>query len=414
MFLGTVGAQMVTLAFLPVLTRLYAPEHFGYLGIFVSVANTLLPIAAFTIPMAIVVAKSKKHAVLLSQIALLSSVILSTILLMIVFLFQQFINKQFGLPNESLLFYVLPLFVFITALAQITDYWAIRLNTFTLKSQTIFAASMLTNNTKLLLGTIYPSAFALVITSIVAPIFSFIYLFSKLRQRLQLIFSKNNVVTDKFVATLKEYKSFPLFQAPQLFLNAVSQGIPVIVLGLYFGPASAGYFIFAKLILMTPVTLISKSVGDVLFGTLSVLIRQGDHTKALNVLIRSTGILAMLGIFPLTLMSLWAEPIFSFIFGREWSGAGEYATWVAFWTFCILLNSPSLKVIIALNQQKLSLLVNLITLLFRLAALYVGIVYTQDAISTLVYYVLVSCLHNLVIITMAYLLLKKACNTAEH
>ena len=62
MLTGTVGAQVVLLALSPVITRLYGPEAFGIMGTFNSMINIIVPIAALTYPVAIVLPKSEEKA----------------------------------------------------------------------------------------------------------------------------------------------------------------------------------------------------------------------------------------------------------------------------------------------------------------------------------------------------------------
>jgi O-antigen/teichoic acid export membrane protein len=55
---GTAGAQVITMAFAPLITRLYGPEAFGLLGTFVAILGIVTPLAALTYPIAIVLPKS--------------------------------------------------------------------------------------------------------------------------------------------------------------------------------------------------------------------------------------------------------------------------------------------------------------------------------------------------------------------
>ena len=53
---GTVAAEAITMVYSPVLTRMYGPEAFGLLGVFVALLSIMTPIAALTYPIAIVLA----------------------------------------------------------------------------------------------------------------------------------------------------------------------------------------------------------------------------------------------------------------------------------------------------------------------------------------------------------------------
>lgn len=405
---GTLGAQLLTFAVMPWLTRLYSPEHFGYLGIFMSVANVVLPIAALTLPMAIVIAKDKRQAVLISQMGLLCAALVSVLCAVLFIVKQAQFNMMLGLPNSSFIFILLPVFIVFSALNQVADNWAIRLSAFRLKARVIFLTAILANFVKVIAGVLLPSALILVGVTVLMPLFSAFLIYLTLRGQTSLIF-KAPVKLNRVKGVLQTYHQFPQYQAPQVALNALSQGIPVLVLGAFFGAASAGLFTFAKLILMTPVTLVAKSVGDVLYGELATTLKQKAFVHGFAVLSKATLVLALLGFIPLLVLLFWAEPVFAFVFGEPWRAAGEYAKWLAFWTFAILINPPSVKAMIALNKQKFSLVINLVTLALRALVLYVGAVVINDVLATVQYYVLVSVLHNVVIIVAAHVFLRRAC-----
>lgn len=71
------------------------------------------------------------------------------------------------------------------------------------------------------------------------------------------------------INTLKEYYDFPLYRAPQIFINTLSQGFPVMILLSNFGPGIAGYYTIGKQILDAPVQLLGKAVQDVFYPKLN-------------------------------------------------------------------------------------------------------------------------------------------------
>ena len=63
---GTALAQLISILFTPILTRLYSPESFGVLGSFNAILSFILPLAALNYPASIVLAKDNfEKAVLL-------------------------------------------------------------------------------------------------------------------------------------------------------------------------------------------------------------------------------------------------------------------------------------------------------------------------------------------------------------
>ena len=59
---GSVVAQILVVAAAPILTRLYSPEAFGVLGLFVAGSQTLIVAASWNYAGAIVLAKDAKDA----------------------------------------------------------------------------------------------------------------------------------------------------------------------------------------------------------------------------------------------------------------------------------------------------------------------------------------------------------------
>src|SRR5690625_4203888 len=77
---GTAGAQAITMAFSPVITRLYGPEAFGLLGTFAATLAIVTPIAALTYPIAIVLPKKDDDARGIAKLSLLLALFISLVL----------------------------------------------------------------------------------------------------------------------------------------------------------------------------------------------------------------------------------------------------------------------------------------------------------------------------------------------
>ena len=84
---GTAMAQLITMAFSPVITRLYGPEAFGVLGTFVAFTHILSPLAGLTYPAAIVLPKEDSEAECLVRLSRNISFFIA-IAILILLLFQ--------------------------------------------------------------------------------------------------------------------------------------------------------------------------------------------------------------------------------------------------------------------------------------------------------------------------------------
>src|SRR5699024_8255783 len=86
---GTAAAQAIALVASPIITRLYGPEAYGMMGVFQSTIQIIIPIAALTYPVAIVLPKSDQDAKGIMRLSVYISIALSIITLMMLLMFNK-------------------------------------------------------------------------------------------------------------------------------------------------------------------------------------------------------------------------------------------------------------------------------------------------------------------------------------
>src|SRR5699024_644971 len=90
---GTAGAQAITMAFYPAITRLYGPEAFGMLGTFTAALAIVTPIAALTYPIAIVLPKKDDDARGIAKLSLLLAFFISLAVAVVLLFWGQAIAR---------------------------------------------------------------------------------------------------------------------------------------------------------------------------------------------------------------------------------------------------------------------------------------------------------------------------------
>lgn len=399
---GTGGAQLIALLFTPLLTRLYSPEAFGHLGVFLALAAVLVPIAALTLPMAIVLCKTTHEAKITTNLALRTALLNSLLFLVMIFLSFNYLVDILNAGESAHYLYWLPLLVFFSALLQLSENWVIKLSFFKLKAKVSILHAFIINGLKLLLGLWLPSAAMLIFIAIINPLLNVLLLFTPIKNS---VFSKTKMsfqLNRRWKIMLYKHRYFPLFQAPQALLNALSQSAPVIMIAAFFGPVAAGFYTFSRSILAIPIILIGKAMGDVFYGRIVLQINERRYNAVKKLFIQATLLLMVIGLVPLSIVLVYGPELFAFFFGEHWFQAGIYAQYLSLWTFFILINAPSLKLITALKRQKSALIINVISTSVRIAVLFVGGYYFKDEWLTLLLFVTISITHNLIIILLAY------------
>jgi O-antigen/teichoic acid export membrane protein len=194
----------------------------------------------------------------------------------------------------------------------------------------------------------------------------------------------------------KKYYHFPVYRTPQVIINAVSQGLPVIMLASFFGAAAAGFYALGKTVMGIPSLLVGKSVSDVFYPRITKAAHNNEYLPPL--IVKVTAVLALFGFVPFAVVGVFGPRLFSFIFGPEWAPAGEYARWLTIWFYCAFLNSPSIAAIWPLSLQRFFLSYEVVGVLGRLIAILAGYYIFRNDVKTVAFYSVTGALLNLSLI----------------
>ncbi|MGR7908328.1 oligosaccharide flippase family protein [Lysinibacillus capsici] len=101
---GTVLAQLIPILLSPVLTRLYSPDEFGILAVFISITSILTVFVNLRLDVAIMSAHENEK-IPLKNISLTITSILTIIILMFLILFSSFFKEMFkGIDYNLIVF----------------------------------------------------------------------------------------------------------------------------------------------------------------------------------------------------------------------------------------------------------------------------------------------------------------------
>jgi O-antigen/teichoic acid export membrane protein len=201
---------------------------------------------------------------------------------------------------------------------------------------------------------------------------------------------------------LKHYR-YAIYTAPQNVLNAVSQGLPVLMLGRFFGDVEVGAYFFTMRILQLPSALIGGAVRQVFYKEAADL---KSDLKALRNKFQKVTLLLFAGILvPIIVMFFTGPALFSFVFGEEWREAGVYASWMFMWVGLMFVNPPASAMYFILNKQSKQLIYEVALFAARFAALF-HFGQTQDILLTIQVYSCIGVFFNIVYITYISIVLR--------
>jgi len=396
---GTAGAQLINVAFAPVITRLYGPEAFGILGTFVAILAILTPLASLSYPIAIVLPRDHQAAAQLARASVWIAVLMTLLTALVFVFFKAPIVQLFDLQTVEPYLFLVPLSMFFSALVAIASNWILRYKLFKVSARVTVLQALFANIAKTGVGLIFPVAAALIVVASAATLLHCFMLWFGIRRESTIKEPSAEAVTNTKELLLR-HKDFPLYRTPQIVINSIGQSLPILMIASLFGPAAAGLYALPKTILGMPTILIGKSVSSVFYPQFVENVRDGKNGH--RILLRATtSLLAVGGLVyaPVILLGPW---LFALVFGDEWYAAGEYARWMSFWFIAILATRPVIAAIPVLNLQGVFLIFEIAALALRAFAIYAGYTITSSALGAVAAFSL-SCVLLFLILTLLVL-----------
>lgn len=347
---GTVIAQLIPISLQPILKRLFTPEDFGVFEIYLKVLGLLFVIFAFKYDMAIILPKKRIKALLLLTISTVSSLFFTVITLLIVFIFNyQIINYLQMDASYSFVLYILPFSVLFFSLFNALNYLLIRDKKFVASSINKISKRSTEGSVQVgvsFIGNI--KMYGLVLGDVVGNLFAFITAYYQSFKSFKIEKRLFNPRLLKHIA--KEYSDLPKYNIiPELLNVGFLAAVSFLVLA-KFGLTEVGYMELTQRILAIPSAFIAYSVGQVLLQRITEMINNKDKImpQIWNIFLM---LFAMVIPFVLIIL-LFAEPIFSFAFGEEWTISGTYSKYLIIFYAMAFLVSPLGQVLISLKKFK--------------------------------------------------------------
>jgi len=399
---GTSIAQVISYALSPIISRLFSPEDFGIFGSFNAVAGIIGALITLDYSQAIMLPKEKQQAINLFSISIISTMFISFLTMIFSIITPSTIHNITKIKGIWPLI-LLILTIIITGINQASQAWAVRTKAFKKTSASQVIRSISSSGTRIVFGIFKTGAFGLIISNIIANIMASINLVLLVIPDLRLL--KNSITIKNIKILAKEYIDFPLYSASQNFINAISSGLPVLLLTKYYGLAVAGAYAFGVSILQAPMNLILTALRQVLFQKACEFQHQGRSISSLYV--RTVLILFAMAIIPTLILIIWAPQIFSFVFGAKWYLAGILARSLIIWLAIVFCNLPAVLFARIIRIQRFVFFYDLILLAARSITLVIGGMYLRVTYTVMAFAIVGAVMNSFLIYYVGRTLIKK-------
>jgi O-antigen/teichoic acid export membrane protein len=350
--LGTTIAQAIPIIISPILTRIYSPEEFGSLILFMSIVSILSVIVTLRYEKAIVQPLSDKDAISLVAISMLATIGVSVVLAILINIFYTQIQELLGNHEISILKYWVPFTVLIIGFYNSLYEWNIRKKKFSLCTKIIMSKGAVMAGGQIGLGTMM-FAGGLIFGYLMGIVIAFLLLlksFIKNKDFLILIFNKK-----RFLNNVTKYKKMPQYSTWGALANKISSHMPTLVIATLNYANVVGIFGLTIRVLSLPASLISQALSNVLFQKVAQL--HNDDPDKIKILIIKIFLILICIMIPFVgFIWFFGEDLFAFIFGEPWREAGVMGSTLVFAVAIHFAVSPLSVVLLLDNNIKLGAL----------------------------------------------------------
>lgn len=362
---GAIFAQGLSVLLSPIITRLYAPEEYGVLTVYIAFLGMINLLGTLSYESAIPIADDDDKAFNLLILCLVILFFLTSILFFVVNISGDFFLLVFKAEEIIKYKYFIPIGFFLTGFYTVMSQWAFRKKNFKSITITKYSQSITGNFTKIGLGWFNFGAVGLIFGSILSQSAGIVTLIKPNMDEFNILIKM--VDYKKIKELYKRYIRFPLYTAPGLFILSVSGQLPTILMSSLYGTEIVGLYGFARSITFLPMTIVGKSVQDVFYGEVAGMGRTNpNRIKELsNKLLKK---LILLAIIPMAVLIFLGPSLFVILFGESWETSGIFAQILSIEVFFHFIFHPISTVFSVFEKQKTSFVLYIFRLVLVLGA----------------------------------------------
>ena len=380
---GSFFGQFIFALTTPIITRIYDPEIFGYFAIYSAIVRLISAISPLRYELALMITKNDHDANSLFIISVLSVFIISlvTYLALTVLNFFNF----FDTVSDLAFLYkeIICLGIFFWGLIHVFNASETRSERFSNIGTLKFIRPLVTASVTIGYGFVFKvSYFGLFIGDLLGTLAGVIFIVLSSVHHYKEKFFKNSSISH-IIYLLKRYKRFPLFGTWEVLINSLMIQFPIILISNFQPTVVVGSFALANRILLMPNTLFNTGVSQVFLKNAS---DNKSFFEVNRLIIKTLRRLLMLSIFPLIIITLVGEDLFSVVFGNNWTESGKYLQILSWLGFSAFLVHPLSQLIYVFEKQKEALIISLGRLFARLGTLSYCLISDMDIMLTLIYF----------------------------
>lgn len=376
-------AQILGLILMPVVTRLFTPQDFGLLALFISITSILGTISCLQYDFAIMLPKDDEKALNLLSASLICATIVSLFIGLVLWQLKNVLLPLFNAQMIEDYVWAIPAAIFIIGSTQALTSWNSRAKHFTRISLSRIIQSTICHPSRIIFGLArVTTAWALILTLLASQMIAAMFLGATMA-RLYLKKIVESVSLSKMISAMKCYQNFPKYNIWSSLIVGASLELPILMFSYSFSSFWVGCFALARNILRIPLSSIGTAIYQPFFQKTAAMNVNNEELKPAVINVFET--LLSLIVIPLTAISVLGEDIFSFVFGQQWRIAGIIARMFCFSIIVEFATAPAGSLFDTLGKQKAALFLNLNLFAIRFTGLTIGVFFENFMLAILLF-----------------------------
>jgi O-antigen/teichoic acid export membrane protein len=374
--LGSLSAQLLTAATLPLLTRLYMPAAYSGWALLMSVVLIVASVSTLRYELAIVLPDTHEEAanVMIGCMGIACAVAMVSGLLL-PWCGSWMLGESFSDELHGWLWCMPPLIVCM-GFYQALNAWCTRTREFTWYSLSQVTLPFATVICQILAAFWGPrTAAGLILGTLLGQFLATFLVLSLVSMRYGRLI-RNALSKAKIWDSLIRYKAYPLYMTPYTVAGTVRERLVYFLFASSGERLSLGFYNLSSRMVNLPNSLVSSAVRPVFFqhaASMDFRLLERPVNKALRLL--------AVCVVPFWVVFLFhADSLFALFFGEPWRQAGLYAAILSVPAIPLLLSNWLDRAFDALGRQRLAFALEFVFSILSVAALAFGVLYFQNVL----------------------------------
>ena len=330
---GNTIAQLIGIIGLPILTRLYAPEHFADQAIFIQLTVLFAAFVTFRFEYFVPLLKNQADSEALTNWVVRLGFRMTVMFTLLMFALNM-VGEYYSIGlTVSYYYYLAPISAYLISLSLLYQHEVQRLGQYKL-SGLAEVFSKLTYVGSGVLGSFFSTGLALILTTA----FGALGKITVVRQ--YVIFKISNEIESAPREVVTRYRARATGMVVANTLWACSSIIPLYVIELMYGSVTLGHFSLVMATIFLPSGLIGSAVGNVFYQRAGLLWNEKNIVELKSLWGQTCVKLAFIAL-PIYVSAFFIAPwAYPFVFGSAWEEAGTYACIMSFAAFFSFMAGP--------------------------------------------------------------------------